>query len=196
MMLVKIYSTVNHVVYITVGGGHSLKLCKYNFWRSPGKLSVWSLNLSWPCLYEPCCTIVILSPCSKNIIVLKFSRTTVAAKKAAVIDSDSDFGSNANTINSSKEDKDDEWLRITGQLPEKSSQSTKTSKLFINPLPQSQFFLNWIIHLTFLELFFMNLWKWSAPKWVFLYSTKFMVEWYVTGFQVSDLFFCCKKVWD
>jgi hypothetical protein len=44
-----------------------------------------------------------------------------------VIESDSDDGDNTNTVNSSKEDKDDEWLRITGQLPDKSSQSTSKS---------------------------------------------------------------------
>ncbi|XP_060604745.1 DNA topoisomerase 2-alpha-like isoform X3 [Ruditapes philippinarum] len=51
-------------------------------------------------------------------------------KKAMVIESDSDDDDNTNTVNSSKEDKDDEWLRITGQLPDKSSQSTNSEPMF------------------------------------------------------------------
>ncbi|XP_053400628.1 DNA topoisomerase 2-alpha-like [Mercenaria mercenaria] len=50
-----------------------------------------------------------------------------AKKKAVMIDSDSDFGGTDNAVPTRTEDKDDEWLRITGQKPDNSSQSTVTT---------------------------------------------------------------------
>ncbi|KAL4217342.1 DNA topoisomerase 2-beta [Mactra antiquata] len=72
---------------------------------------------------------------SFNVVKTKPTSTSApAAKKPAVIDSDSDFGAD-DAPTSQSNDKDDEWLRITGQVPSKPATTTTNSMPTTNSEP-------------------------------------------------------------